>query len=1028
MRKFIYLIVLTSILTLSLPRLAQAADPCQTLLPQGVWEGSTHADLTAIQKMANGTVILDMRIHETGTISLTIGCNVTGGDYVMQSSRTMKRPIINWEIFCDANTHFTQPAGNVVAGFVPMLSPRGANGQPRIDVRWGHNVYTGAGTCPDTAFPPATFQFHTSGPPVNRTISGDYDIVYDDPNRSDLDEMAQIYRNAGMEVTFSRGYSLTRKPQPKVEGLTASLRQYFLRGIPVTNRYTAQIDWDGGEPGSARFILEGEQPQDMIVNGNVATYDLPLGAIQRTGDIPISIEADIEGRTDRIDNLGPLTLVPVPNWATPFAFQARPPQGDSVLYKGEYRLPDQPLSANVTLPDWLPYVGGTWGLLPTQLKVGLSAKSIGTRERDGLAAQGGFGLGKRRFTLAASGNLYGTISHDALIFETDPLTLSTYGILWQDRWGLISLIPGAQSLFGVPVLGDLLQAIDNTAGITADIHGGMTGTGRLGVVGDKVGLTEGRFDATLGAQATANLSLLVAYVYLTGGGDGYLTMQIVPSPKATRCEVRLYFQMRAGAFGYSTTLLDARHTFVACTSASGQTLLYPLDQPFAAPELRYGGPPLAEAERILQQMRTTNDLNETILAENASPQAQPQLAIGANGRRAFIWNSLGASAAADVISLRLFDGAAWGNAIVLSQPNKPAFNPAAAFTANGNLLVAWTEAQIAPDPNQLTEAFVRSFEIAWAEIDPGTGAVVRRGQMAADTTMDFGPRLAAAPDGSVWLAWQTSSGLSLTGTAASPNRLQAARWSGSGWASAEAATSNLTGVLFWRIAAADANRVWLVADQDIDGNLGTANDREIFVYKRTASGWAAAQRLTNDALTDTAPLLALTPAGQPILAWSHAGNTVKGLIGDPATTPPQVWFAADANIGPSLGTGDLLVGADGKLSLIWPENTDMGQDVWLARFNPANQIWSQPAPIFHSAEQRSSLSARLLAGGDILLASTVAQVGQKTVAFAGGVQVTVPSVAETARLTVVAIPAGYIPTPAHPQLFLPRVVNAPTQR
>ena len=53
-------------------------------------------------------------------------------------------------------------------------------------------------------------------------------------------------------------------------------------------------------------------------------------------------------------------------------------------------------------------------------------------------------------------------------------------------------------------------------------------------------------------------------------------MQIVPSPKATRCEVRLYFQMRAGAFGYSTTLIDARHTFVACTSASGQVFLYPL--------------------------------------------------------------------------------------------------------------------------------------------------------------------------------------------------------------------------------------------------------------------------------------------------------------------------------------------------------------------------------------------------------------------------------------------------------------------
>lgn len=1013
MQKLIHLAVLASILTLLIPFPSLAADPCQMLLPVGVWEGTTHADLTAIQKMANGTVILDMHIHDTGTITLTIGCTITGGDFVFQSSRTMKRPIINWEISCDANVHFTQPAGNVVVG---------ANGKPRIDVRWGHNVYVGAGTCPDTAFPPATFQFHTSGPPVNRAISGDYDIVYDDPNRSDLDEMAQIYRDAGMEVTFTRGYTLTRKPQPQVEGLTARLRQYFLRSIPVTNRYTAAIDWDGADPGSARFILDGEQPQDMTVNGNTATYDLAVGSIQRTGDIPISIEADIEGRIDRADDLGPLTIVPLPNWAGPFNFQARPPAGDHVLYKGEYRLPDQPLSANITLPSWLPYVGGTWGLLPTQLKVGLSANSSGATERDGLAAQGGFGLGNRRFTLAASGNLYGTLQHDALVFQTDPLTLSTYGVLWQDRWGLISLIPGAQSLFSVPVLGDLLQAIDNTAGITADIHGGMTGTGRLGVIGDKMALTEGRFDATLGAQATANLSLLVAYVYLTGGGDGYLAMQIVPSPKATRCEVRLYFQMRAGAFGYSTTLIDARHTFVACTSASGQVFLYPLASSPSSPTLRYGGPPLAEAERILQTGITTNGLTETILAENANLQAQPQLATGPNGRRAFVWNSMGNAGAADVVSLRLFDGAAWGNPIVLSQANKPAFNPTAAFAANGNLIVAWTEAQLPPNPNQLTEAFVRSFEIAWAEID-GAGAIVRRGQLAADNNMDFGPRLAAAPDGSVWLAWQTSPGLSLTGTAAKPNRLQAARWSGSGWAAAETVSQDLTGVLFWRLAAADANRVWLVADQDTDGNLGTANDREIYVYKRTASGWAAPQRLTNDALPDTAPLLALTPAGLPVLAWSHNGDTVKGLIRDPAATTPQVWFDHETNIGPSLGTGELLAAADGKLSLIWPDNTEMGQDVWLARFNPTHQTWSQPAPLFHGAEQRSSLSARLLPGGDILLASTVAQVGQQTVTFDGGVQVPVPSVAETARLTVATIPAGYTPAPMHPLLFLPRVAS-----
>ncbi len=1011
MTKLILCAILLSLLiwpALATPAHAQGA--CQQLLRHGDYEGPTSMAMD-VKGIENGVLLQEFTFNDTGQLSLTIDCAVTAGTYHWNVHRTIMLVPGTTPVVCAYTVDLSQPSGSVVAG---------ANGQPRIDVRWGQGVINpndciGEGPA-DVA---ATWQFSLSGPPQDRMVRGDFRIRYDDPEGQDPEDLAQMFRSQGFQVTLTKGWALTRKPQAEVLSLNSSLRQFFLAGIPVTNRYQAAIDWEGAAPGVARFILGNDPPRPMTVAGNTATLNLPLESVQGTGDFPISVEAELNRRVNRLDGLGPLTLVPVPAWASPFNLQPQV-QSSSVRYSGALAVPTKPLDAHVELPASLPFVGGAWGLLPTQFKIDLAANSSGARETGAFSAQGGFGLGKRSFGLVGRGNVFGFITHDALNFESDPLTLSTSGIFFQERLGLVSIIPGAESLFGVPFFGDILEAIDSAGGITADVHGSMAGKGRLGVQGDKLALTEGSFDAGLGVRATAGINLLVAFMELSGGGDGSLSMQIIPNPKVTKCAVLLFFQMRTGAFGFSTTLVNARHEFVACTSASGQTVIYAADSLPTGIKLIYGGPPLAEAERVILKERMTNGLTETVLVENANVQAQPLLVSGPNGRLGFVWNSVGASGAADVISLRLYDGAAWGNAITVSQSNRPAFNPSAVFAANGNLLVAWTEAQTAPDPDELTPAFVRSFEIAWAELNPSTGAVIRRGQATTDATMDFGPRLAAGKDGAIWLAWQNSPGMSLTGTAAAPNHIQAARWTGSGWSSAEMVAPSAVGVLFWDVAAVDANRVWMVADVDIDGNLRTATDREIFVSKRTASGWAAPYRLTNNAVIDSGPLLALTPDDQPVLAWRR-GKSVMGLTGDPASTPPQVWFDDSAGVGPMLGAGRLLAGAGGARTLLWADGAERGQDVWLARFNPATQVWSQPAPLFHTPELRRTLSAALLPGGDILLGLAAAPVVNQTITFVGGGTAQVPAVGDAARLLVARIPAGYIPALESERLFLPRV-------
>lgn len=999
-----YIILVSLLLTPGILQPAPArADDCQQLLPHGVYEGTTSAVMT-IRAYGEGMLLQEFTFNDTGELTLTLDCTVTAGSYTWHIHRTTKFFPEQEPIPCDYTTELSQPSGTVVVG---------ANGQPRIDVTWAQGV-TGPNDCVDSLpIPSTTWQFSLDGPEQDRTIGGDF--RYTGQDLSDYEDIAAIFRDQGFEVTLTKSWTLARAPQPTVQNFSATLRQFFLAGIPVTNRYTAAIDWEGGGPGVARFLLGDQPPRLMTVNGNSASIDLPLASIAGTGDFPISVEAELDGRIDRLDGLGPLTLVPVPAWANRFNLQPQV-QGNHVRYSGGFALPEEPLDAHVVLPAAIPYVGGVWGLLPTQLKLVLAASSLGTRETGGLSAQGGFGLGKRTFMLSAGGNIYGTITHDVLKFESDPLTLSTPPIAFREHLGLVSVIPGASSLFGLPVIGDLFETLDSALGVSAEIHGSMSGRGRLGVTGETLGLTEGSYDAKLGVQASGGLDTPFLWATITGGGDGSLAMQIIPATKLISCHILLSFQARAGALGFSAVNVQSSWPLYTCTVGSGQRFVVTAGD--VTPRLVYGMPGAHTVEQQVMQVQTTNGLTETVLVENAGLQARPVLVTGANGQMALVWNSVSSSGAADAVSLRLFDGAAWGDTLTVSRPDHPAFTPSAVFTGDGNLLIAWAEAQSEPDPGGLTEAFARSLEIAWAEVIPATGAIARRGLATTDTILDFAPRLSAAADGSVWLLWQHSPGTNLAGLATAPNHWQAAAWDGDGWTAAETAAQNGVGTLFWDMAAADGEQVWLVADVDVDGDLGTADDREIYLYERSSGGWSAPRRLTDNDVLDGGPLVAVTSGGKPVIAWRQ-GQRVLGLDGDPGAAP-QVWLD-DGSVGPLFGAGRLLVGAGGNLALLWPGSTEQGQDIWLASFNPESESWNTPAPIFASAEQRRALSAALLPDGGIVLGLAATPVISETVSFEGGGATEVPTVGDEARLLVARIPAEFGPGDGETSLFMPAV-------
>lgn len=966
-----------------------SADNKRSVIASGNWTGNFERVMVTTAKLEGTDFSSDVLI--TGDLDLNIdGDNVTGSikNYHVDFSYEITG-MVNDSDSCtlDVPEGIQIPSGTVSVG---------TGGLPLLTMNY--IAQAGPALCGEYVDASANDLILQAEYATETHLAGN-EMIFTDPNiQMALGQLAK----GGAIVTITDHWELNTIGGPMLSEISPQYVRYFLQEIPQQNQYSTTVDWNNQPPGKVTFSLNGVT-KDGQMSGNVASQvfeigNLPVGKNLLTA---VAIAAN--------NNMSPtmshvVILVTQPGWAKKAGFAGHP-ETDHIIYVGKQKYPEKPLDASITLPDFIPFIGGPWGLLPTQLNLNISATSAGGMKNDKITGQGGVGLGGKQFNLDVSGATYTDMSETELRFLTSTAYLKLDPVTFSKQVGLITIIPGADSLFTIPVLGDLLKGVNGIASVTGNITTSLYGEGDIEAKSDQSALefVNGKMTTEVEISVMSSVDVGLAWALVEGGGNGWVKYQLVPEMKPIDCMVKLFFKAAAGLasfFHVNPAVYSHDWTIAQCT-----------------PTTYEGGNMLASYRPLsftvqpqLEQMTETKTwaagIEETILVEDASRHAKPALALDPNnGNMAFTWMSVDPSQTqTSQIKLRYYDGEEWGEPVNVSQGVQPAFTPTVAMDGQGSVLLVWAENKSTSVPTALDEDFARAMEIHYAVYDPQVGKISIKGALTDDDVLDFSPQIARGTDGSLWLAWQSSPFASLAGTGGAPNQIKTARWNGKEWSDVQLAATNLVGTIWWNLAAGD-NRALLIYDVDTDGDLLTAQDREIFIVKG-GKNWGKPQQLTKNNVLDTAPKAVYTPEGEPVLVWLR-GNEVVGLI-DKLSGEAKTLFNTEIGPGNQLGEGVLIAGVGGELGLVIPGASNSGPDVWLVKYDPAAKFWDdQKEPLLKNGNLELSISAGLAQNGDLLIAAASVPIESQEVTLTDGNTGKIPVVGETANLEYAKISAAF---------------------
>lgn len=367
--------------------------------------------------------------------------------------------------------------------------------------------------------------------------------------------------------------------------------------------------------------------------------------------------------------------------------------------------------------------------------------------------------------------------------------------------------------------------------------------------------------------------------------------------------------------------------------------------------------------------------SETTLVADGYPYPEPAVtAAGSTNHVLYVRDNAGRLAENRTELVHVFDaGAGWSASTPVWDDGTADFAPQVAGQPDGALLAVWANVGSVLTNGATLDETLAGLEIAAGRRDPATGVWACQ-NLTTNAFLDHSPALAAASNGNAMVAWIRNRYQNPTGTTNEPNELLVAHWDGSAWSGEAAVATNLDSLTYLDLACKDAEAVLLFA-LDLDSDLSTQGDQELFGCTYAGGAWGAVTRLSDNAVQDTRPYVRYDADGGLVVVWFQDGKVVSAEGLDLAN-PVEI-----GEIGIASGAQDfkLVAGPDGQLAVVWQDVGAEGvaaPDPHIMNYDPARALWSGGVRLLEDPALERGFSGAFGADGRLRLAYAKAAVGE----------------------------------------------------
>jgi len=269
------------------------------------------------------------------------------------------------------------------------------------------------------------------------------------------------------------------------------------------------------------------------------------------------------------------------------------------------------------------------------------------------------------------------------------------------------------------------------------------------------------------------------------------------------------------------------------------------------------------------------------MANNIYPRAEVQLASGDN-KQWLIWtehNPVRDDNNRTQLKYSMFDGTSWCEPEWFGNQDTADFASAAAASGDG-LLLAWQNIKNLMTEENKKVSYVKDSEIkVTRSVFKGEGEEPDIITLTDDDKFDHAPVL-AADGGKALLVWIKSEGLSITygdemkelRSPANTDSLYFSFWDGSNWSAPEEIEGSLP-YIYDSILTMRGTEGLLLYTLDMDNDLTTQDDREVYYRLYDGTAWGEAVRLSVNDVEDSAPRAA-NINGEWFVIWHQNGDVV----------------------------------------------------------------------------------------------------------------------------------------------------------